>query len=171
VVDLLIVFDPNEGFVTGGGWINSPSGAYTPNDTGDADVTGKTRFNLSLKYRKGRSVPDGSTNFRFAAGDLVFDATTFDWMIISGARARFEGQGTVKGGAGLYKFLVTALDADISGAGFTRDGIRIKIWQEKTGGVEIVLYDSGLGADDSSGSGGATPLGGGAITIHKARKK
>jgi hypothetical protein len=171
VVDLLVVYAPNDGFVTGGGWIDSPSGAYTPNDSDDADVTGKTLFNLSLKYRKGRSVPDGSTNFRFAAGDLVFNATAFDWMIISGARARFEGQGTVKGRVETYKFLVTALDSDISGAGITRDKIRIRIWQENTGGAESVLYDSGLGAADTGGSGGATPLGGGAITIHKARKK
>ena len=83
----------------------------------------------------------------------------------------FQGEGAVNGGAGLYKFLVTALDSDISGAGITRDKIRIRIWQENTGGVEIVLYDSGLGAVDTSGSGGATPLSGGSITIHKARKK
>ncbi|MCK4302721.1 MAG: right-handed parallel beta-helix repeat-containing protein, partial [Candidatus Eisenbacteria sp.] len=30
---LLAVYDPSAGFVTGGGWINSPSGAYMPSDT------------------------------------------------------------------------------------------------------------------------------------------
>jgi hypothetical protein len=91
-------------------------------------------------------------------------------MIISGARARYKGEGTVNGGADLYKFQVTALDAGISRDGIAQDGFRIKIWQEDASGVETVLYDSGLGADDSTGSGGTTPIGGGSITIHQAKK-
>jgi len=67
--------------------------------------------------------------------------------------------------------MVTALDADIAGMGITQDGFRIKIWQEDANGAEIVLYDSGLGADSDSGNGGTTPLGGGSIKVHKAKKK
>jgi hypothetical protein len=171
VFEFAVIFDPKGGFVTGGGWINSPSGAYTPGDSGDPDVVGKANFGLISKYQKGQSVPDGSTNFRFAAGNLVFDATVYEWMIISGANVRYKGEGTVKGGGDLYKFMVTALDADIAGSGITQDGFRIKIWQEDPDGAEIVLYDNGLGVDESTGSGGTTPLGGGSITIHKDSKK
>lgn len=46
----------------------------------------------------------------------------------------------------------------------------IKIWCTGSGGVKNVLYDNGQGADDSTGNGGTTPLGGGSIKIHKAKK-
>jgi hypothetical protein len=170
VIDFVAIYDASGGFVTGGGWIESPPSAYTPNNSADPLVTGKAHFGFMLKYKKGQSVPDGSTNFRFAAGDLDFDATSYDWMIITGARARYKGEGTINGGTDLYKFQVTALDADISGDGITQHGFRIKVWQEDANGVETVLYDNGLGADDSTGSGGTTPLGGGSITVHQAKK-
>jgi len=171
VFEFAVIYDPTGGFVTGGGWIDSPPGAYTPGDSSDPDVTGKANFGLISKYKKGQSVPDGSTNFRFAAGDLVFDATAYEWMIISGANARYKGEGTVNGSIEPYKFMVTALDADVSGSGITQDGFRIKIWQEDSGGAEIILYDNDLGDDESTGSSGATPLGGGSITIHDNKKK
>ena len=155
------------GFVTGGGWFDSPVGAYTS----DPALTGKAHFGFISKYKKGQSVPEGSTNFRFNAGSLEFDATAYDWMIIAGARARYKGVGTINDGSELYKFMVTALDADISGLGITEDGFRIKIWQEDSSGAEIVLYDNGLGVDDSTGSGGTTALGGGSITVHAVKKK
>ena len=165
------VYNSGGGFVTGSGWINSPPGAYTPNDASDPYVTGKTHFGFVSKYKKGQSVPNGSVNFRFTAGKLEFNATVYEWMIVSGARARLKGEGTVDGSVELYKFQITALDAEASGEGIAKDGFRIRIWQEDAGGAEIVLYDNGLGADDSSGSGGTTPLGGGSITVHQDRKK
>jgi len=168
VIDFVVV--SQAGFVSGGGWIDSPPGAYTPDDSSDPDMTGKAHFGFVSMYKKGQSVPDGSTNFRFAAADLRFDATSYDWMIISGARARYKGEGTVNGGSELYKFQVTALDADISRADTTEDGFRIKIWQEGDGDTENVLYDNGLGADDATGNGGTTLLGGGSIKVHKAKK-
>jgi hypothetical protein len=169
-VDFVVIYDTQGGFVTGGGWFDSPPGAYTPNDSSDEDVTGKAHFGFVSKYKKGQSVPSGSTNFRFAAGDLEFKSTSYDWMIISGARARYKGEGTVNGGAELYKFQITALDADISGAGITEDGFRIRIWQAGSGDTENVLYDNGRGADDATGNGGTTPLGGGSIKIHNGKK-
>ena len=89
-------------------------------------------------------------------------------MIISGANARYKGEGTIEGSPGLYKFMVTANDADISGQGITEDGFRIKIWQEDTNGVGTVLYDNGLGLDSKDGT---TALGGGSIKIHSVKKK
>jgi hypothetical protein len=169
VANFIVVYDAQAGFVTGGGWFNSPPGAYTPNNASDQDLTGKAHFGFVSKYKKGQSVPDGSTNFRFASGDLEFESTGYDWMIISGARARYKGVGKVNDGDELYKFQVTALDADVSGEGITQDGFRIKIWREGAGGTEDVLYDNGLGADDATGNGGTTPLGGGSIKVHKAK--
>ncbi len=171
VLDFVVIYDGSGGFVTGGGWIDSPPGAYTPNDSNDPYVTGKAHFGFMSKYKKGQSAPDGSTNFRFAAGDLKFDSTSYDWMIISGSRARYKGEGMVNDGPGLYKFMITALDADISDSGIIHDGFRIKIWQEDSDGTQVVLYDNGLGADEGTGNGGTTPLGGGSIKIHSGKKK
>lgn len=170
VVDFVVVYDTNGGFVTGGGWIKSPPGAYTPNDSSDPDVTGRAHFGFVSKYWKHQSAPSGLTNFLIVAGNLRFRATRYDWMIISGARVRYQGEGTVRGDSEPYKFQVTALDASISGSGISKDGFRIKIWRAGSGDTEYVLYDSGLGADDATGNGGTTPLHRGLIKIHKRRK-
>ena len=45
----IVVYDPSEGFVTCGGWINSPAGAYAE----DESFTGKETFGFVSKYKKG----------------------------------------------------------------------------------------------------------------------
>ena len=52
-----------------------------------------------------------------------------------------------------------------------QDGFRIRIWKEQTGDNDFVLYDNGLGVDETSGNGGTTALGGGSIIIHSSKKK
>jgi hypothetical protein len=150
----VVVYDPSAGFVTGGGWIESPPGAYGPNP----ELTGKATFGFVARYRRGQSVPDGNTQFQFQAAGLSFRSTDYQWLVIAGPRAQFKGTGTVNG-AGPYGFLVAAVDGDTSGAG-SEDRFRIKIWAE--GGA--VVYDSQRGdADDAPAS---TALGGGSIQIH-----
>ena len=161
VSDFVVVYDPTGGFVTGGGWIDSPPGAYTPNDDADPDVTGKASFGFVAKYKRGQSVPDGNTNFRFKAGDLSFKSVDYEYLVISGARARFKGRGKVNGGPDLYQFKITALDSDVNrNDAHVEDTFRIQIW-----GDNGVLYDNGRGADDATGDGGTTALGGGSISI------
>lgn len=58
-----VFYDPAAGFVTGGGWVNSPAGAYAPNET----LTGKANFGFVSKYEKGKSIPSGNTEFQFQA--------------------------------------------------------------------------------------------------------
>ena len=171
----VVVFDPSGGFVTGGGWIDSPSGAYTPNDLTDADLVGRANFGFVSKYKKGATVPDGNTSFEFDAAGLAFASESYEWLVIAGATARFKGDGYVEGDDQLYKFQVTGFDADVNDV-FEDDGLRIKIWFETTEVVqgssvivEHVLYDSGLGVDDSSGPGATTELGGGSIVVHKPK--
>jgi hypothetical protein len=43
---LVVVYDPSGGFVTGGGWIDSPPGAYVPDPT----LVGKANFGFNSKY-------------------------------------------------------------------------------------------------------------------------
>ena len=50
----MVVYDPAGGFVTGGGWINSPAGAYRA----DPALTGRANFGFVSKYKKGATVYD-----------------------------------------------------------------------------------------------------------------
>jgi len=158
-----------EGFVTGAGWIESPPGAYTANDASDPDITGKAHFNIAAKYRKGKSEPVSTTDFRIDNENFQFIGISHEWMVIEGNRARYKGVGTVNGGSEPYNFQVIALDADVPGSGDLQDGLRLKIWQDGADGSEFVVYDNGLGVDSGTGSDGMTFLGGGTVTIHKPR--
>jgi hypothetical protein len=60
---LVVVYDPSAGFVTGGGWIMSPPGAYTPDPT----LAGKANFGFVSRYQKGQTVPTGDTEFFFTS--------------------------------------------------------------------------------------------------------
>jgi len=73
---VLVVYDPSGGFVTGGGWIESPAGAYTE----DLSLDGKANFGFISKYKKGKSIPEGNTKFVFKAADLKFESTTYEWL-------------------------------------------------------------------------------------------
>jgi len=152
---MVVVYDPSAGFVTGGGWIISPPGAYSA----DPSLTGKANFGFVSKYKKGQSTPDGETEFQFQAGGLNFHSTSYDWLVISGARAQFKGTGTVND-AGSFGFLLTAVDGQVNGGGGV-DKFRMKIMDKVTAAV---VYDSQLGAADSSAA--STPIGGGSIVIH-----
>jgi hypothetical protein len=151
---LLAIYDPSAGFVTGGGWINSPAGAYAPDPT----LTGKANFGFVSKYQKGANVPTGNTEFQFKEGNLNFSSTSFQWLVIQGTTmSQFKGVGTING-TGSYNFLVTAIDGDQFSGAKKPDSFRIKI----TNGATVV-YDNQLGADDTSAA--ATILGGGSIQI------
>ena len=153
---LLAVYDPEEGrFVTGGGWVDSSAGAYPA----DPDATGRANFGFVSRYHDGAPTPDGQTQLRFRAAELTFHSTSYDWLIISGATARYEGSGTVNGARG-YGFLLTARDGDLPG-GDGVDRVRMKVWQHSSGAV---VYDTQLGDGDSAEA--TTALGGGSVTIH-----
>ncbi len=136
---MVVVYDPSAGFVTGGGWIDSPAGAYTP----DPDLTGKANFGFVSKYKKGATTPTGNTEFQFHAGDLNFHSSSYEWLVVTGSDyARFKGSGTING-MGDYKFMLWARDS-------APDTFRIRIWTEDDGS-ETVEYDNG--SDQAVGSG------------------
>jgi PKD repeat protein len=120
----IVVYDPSSGFVTGGGWIMSPEGAYAADPT----LTGKANFGFNAKYKKGANTPDGQTEFHFQVADFNFHSTEYDWLVVAGAKAKFKGTGTING-EGNYGFMLTATDSAINGGGDV-DGFRIKIWVE-----------------------------------------
>jgi len=159
---LVVVYDPSAGFVTGGAWINSPPGAFNPGLEQWAGVVGKATFGFVSKYLKGANVPTGNTEFQFRAGDLNFKSTSYQWLVVAGARAQFKGWGTING-QGNYGFLLTAIDGQVNGGGGV-DRLRIKIWDEASG---VMIYDNQHGTDDNAALGDATVIQGGSIVIRK----
>jgi PKD repeat protein len=157
--EYIVIYNPEGGFVTGGGWINSPEGAYTP----DPLLTDKATFGFVAKYKKGTDAPTGETEFRFRVADLNFHSDTYQWLVVAGPKAQFKGTGTING-AGDYGFMLTAIDAALTPS-TDEDLFRIKIWDKDNG--EAIVYDNQMGdADDADP---ATVLGGGSIVIHKEK--
>ena len=140
-----VIYDPSAGFVTGGGWIDSPEGAYKP----DASLTGKANFGFVSKYKKGATVPTGQTEFQFQTASLNFHSDSYEWLVVTGGNfAKFKGDGTINGGydenGNAYKFMLWA------GNG-SPDTFRIKIWSEDDVGNETVVYDNGFDQEISGG--------------------
>ena len=152
----VVIYDPNGGFVTGGGWIYSTVGAFPSNPS----LIGKANFGFVAKYQKGATIPTGETEFQFHTANLDFHSVSYEWLVVAGARAQYKGLGTIKGMNGIFGFMLTAIDGQVNGGGGT-DKFRIKIWD--AGGV--IVYDNQLGLSDDGDP--TTILGGGSIVVHK----
>jgi hypothetical protein len=159
VYEFIVIYNPESGFVTGGGWIDSPAGAYPADPT----LTGKANFGFNAKYKKGQSTPDGNTQFQFKAGDLNFKSSSYEWLVVAGANAKFKGEGAING-IGNFGFMLTATDSGSNGGG-NADAFRIKIWNQENG--DAIVYDNQMGAGDDTNDG--TVLGGGSIVIHSGK--
>ena len=159
VFQFVVVYDPNAGFVTGGGFIYSPPGAYAA----DASLVGKANFGFVSKYLKGAKVPTGSTEFQFQVASFNFHSDVYQWLVISGPLAQYKGTGTVNG-AGNYGFILTATDGQINGGGGV-DKFRIKISDINAGNA--IVYDNSPGSSDDINSANPEAIAGGSIVIHK----
>lgn len=140
--------------ITGGGWIDSPQGAFVPTPTS----TGKASFGFVAKSHNNASAPTGSARFQFNAGGLNFHSTSYDSLVVSGNKSQLQGVGTIDG-AGGYRFRLTCVDGDQPG-GDGHDRFRIKIWSDSN----TLIYDNQLNAPD--GADPTTVLSGGSIRIH-----
>jgi hypothetical protein len=157
IFQYMVVYDPDGGSVTGGGWINSLAGAYPS----DPSLTGKANFGFVSKYKKGANTPTGQTEFNFRVADLNFHSDSYDWLVVAGHKAMYKGVGTING-AGSYGFMLSAIDEALTPSTDV-DLFRIKIWDKDNG--DVVVYDNQLGdADDADPT---TAIGGGSIVIHK----
>jgi hypothetical protein len=152
----VVVYDPNGGFVTGGGWIDSPAGAYVANPS----LSGKANFGFVAKYQKGQSQPGGDTEFQFHAASMNFKSRSYDWLVINGTtKAQFKGVGTING-SGNYGFILTSIDGDNFGSK-KPDMFRIKIWDIAT---SVVVYDNNITVTDELAD-PTTVIAGGSIQI------
>ncbi len=124
-------------------------------------MTGKANFGFVSRYQKGAKTPSGNTEFDFNAGDFHFHSTSYDWLVVAGAKAQYKGSGTVNG-AGDYMFLLTATDGDLPGGGSV-DKFRIKIVNKSD---NQVVYDNVRGASDDPDQANPQAIAGGSIVIH-----
>jgi len=154
----VVIYDPSGGFVTGGGFINSPAGASVQFPL----AVGRANFGFVSRYQKGAKIPTGETEFQFKAGNLNFHSTLYQWLVVAGARAQYKGEGTING-SGRYGFLLTAIDGQVSGGGGV-DKFRIKIWDMNSGDA-VVYNNEMLSTDDAAPT---TAISGGSIVIHEA---
>jgi hypothetical protein len=159
IFEFVVIF-PNTGHVTGGGWINSPVGAYVADPT----ASGKATFGFVSMLQKGKQTPTGQTQFQLHFATFNFHSEVYDFLVVSGCKAQYRGTGTVNGESG-YKFLLTAYDANINGCG-TSDKFRIKIWRANSG---TVVYDNRLGTSDDMDLADPQAIASGSIVIHKAK--
>lgn len=135
------IYNPFTGDVAGSGKYNSPAGALVS----DPQATGQVRIGFSSKYINGGTVPIGNTKLTFKTANFDFDSSTYEWLVVDGAKGQYRGTGMVNGVAG-YTFLLTAIDGDIAGGGGI-DKFRIKIWNTAT---NAVVYDTQMGDPDSA---------------------
>jgi len=135
----VIVTDPRAGSVTGGGWIDTPSGRAT--------------LNVNAKYLPNAAMPSGNTQFQVAGSQ--FTSTSYEWLVVAGNRAQYRGTGTING-SGSYGFAVTVVDSAV-------DRFRIRVWDNSTG---TTVYDSAPAAGDDLDTANPQALGGGNVTVH-----
>lgn len=121
------------------GGVDSPEGACPDLRRRD----GKANFGFVSKYTHGQR-SHGQTEFRFNAGGLNFHSSSYQWLVVAGARAQLKGDGTIKG-TGDFGFLPAAVHGQEPGGGGV-DKFRIKIIDKAT---DTVAHDTQPGeADD-----------------------
>ena len=152
----VVVYDPDAGFMAGGGWFYSPAGAYAA----DPAAEGKVNFAFQGIYKKKAQKPLGSLVFSFKAGKLSFISTAFEWLVITADQAFLKGTGTINGN-GHYSFWLSVVDAPGNGS---TDRIRMQIWDSNG----ALVYDNQMGAARNAEA--SMPIGGGAVVIHKGKK-
>jgi uncharacterized repeat protein (TIGR03803 family) len=150
----IVIYDPNGGYVTGGGTFSSPAGAYVAHPSS----TGSANFGFVAKYPHNGGSPTGDTEFHFS--DLNFHSSGYDWLVVTVPKAQYQGSGTING-TGNYGFIVTVIDGQASGGGGV-DKIRMKIWDKNNGNA--IVYDNQMGAPDTANPN--TAISGGSIVLH-----
>jgi probable HAF family extracellular repeat protein len=157
----IVVYDPAGGYVTGGGWIQSPRGAYRI----DTSLSGRATFGFVSKYERGATIPSGHTQFRFVSAKFGFSSTSYEWLVVAGARAQYKGTGILNGVDG-YKFILTAIDGDKVGQA---DRFRIKIFHtDPDTGEDVIDYDNQTTSGTEGTLDEGTLINGGSIVVHKS---
>jgi hypothetical protein len=157
IYEYVMVNAPADGFITGGGWINSPAGALV-----GTTAMGKASYSFDAKYNPATGVSSGSATFDFPDGALSFASTRIDWLVVANAKAWIKGMGTVNGVSG-YSFLLSAVDSELNGYR-NMDTFRMQIWNQNG----TLVYDNQLTVPRNAPAG--QMIAGGSIVVHRAKE-
>ncbi|GIH80616.1 hypothetical protein Plo01_70450 [Planobispora longispora] len=157
---MVVVYDPDAGFVTSGARIDSPTGALT----GDPGHTGRGSFQFNPKYRphdEGPAPGGGKVSFRLAGTDFDLDATELEWLVVTRhGRAAVKGEATVSGRTG-YGFVLYGYDDP--------DKLRLVVWPLSDGPVPggTPTYDNRRTAGFDLDAAQPQDVSGGNVQVHK----
>lgn len=150
---VVVAFDPNDGFTTGGGWFIPDADSFI-DGTPVTNTTAKANFGFVVKYHQGSNTTSGSLEFVYKSGDINLHSLDMDWLVItSNTKVRFKGLATING-EGEYTFKVTGED---NGSPGSNDTFKIEIW------LGVVDTENGPPTPKHKAQG---VLGGGNIKVH-----
>ncbi|MFI6483580.1 PKD domain-containing protein [Nonomuraea sp. NPDC050663] len=150
---MVIVYDPDAGSATAGGFIDSPAGALTA----DPAATGKAHFTFNPKYHKqddGPAPSGGKVAFRLDGSGFSLTSRTLEWLVVTP-----DGKVAVKG--------VTETGTRFVAYGYDDpDRFRIVAWTGDPIPGQAVVYDNRPGVDYDLDLTEPQDTAGGSITIH-----
>lgn len=152
----LAIYDPNAGFVTGGGW-------FTPASIPE-QVKVQFDFNIRYKEQGGENLQlTGTTSFKLSNA-LRFESTSHDWLVVQEDKAVWQGAGQING-RGNFGFTVSVVDAG-QGKKNGTDKLRLRIWDKHEGNK---LYYDSHATDEFAYflTENGPAIGGGNIVIHR----
>ncbi len=147
----LVVYDVSAGFLTASGKYNSEAGWYVLNNS-----SGEVKLGVQAKYVSSNTTPTGDLKFKFNAANLEFDSTSYDWLVVNGAKAILKDAGQLNGN-GEYNFLLSGIDGSQAGG---NNFVRFQI-KDSNGSV---VYDTQLNATDTVDP--VVPLTSGSVKVH-----
>lgn len=152
---MVIVYDPDAGFGTAGG---------TMDTTGADGTAGSARFQFNTQYAPGDEGPvptKGKVSFRHDSGP-DFDSDAFEWLVVTpDNKVAVKGSGTLAGHTGRYNFVLYAHDS-------TPDRLRLVLWPSSAGSVpgDTITYDVHRGASYDLDQAEPQPIRGGSMVVH-----
>ncbi|MGK5741495.1 PKD domain-containing protein [Micromonospora sp. URMC 103] len=156
---MIVVYDPEGGFATQGGYLDSPAGALTA----DPQQSSRLHVQFNVKYQPGETGPipgGGKVAAQLAGTNFSLDSTALEWLVVTPTgRVAVKGSGTVNGEEG-YGFVAYGDDA--------QDSVRLVVWPLSSGripGFETV-YDNRSEGDYDLDLFDPQPLAGGNLTVH-----
>ena len=186
---LVLLTPSGERFASASLSIASPPSAYRQYP----GLTGRARFGAAIHAEGAGQKPTGQTRFDLAGANLHFESTGYDWLNVQGARAQYQGSGTLNG-AGGYQFRVTLIDgarddaddgndendqghanhaSNIHHADGAEDRLRIRIWHlDAAQAANVLDYDNQLDArSEGTANEGTATSGNLAVHVRLAGKE
>jgi PKD repeat protein len=157
---MVVIYDPDGGFATGGGFINSPAGAVTSDPT----ATGKLHFQFNPKYQKrdeGPAPGAGRVSVKLDGGTLDLRSTDLEWLVVTpDGKVAVKGTGAVGGQQG-YGFVLY---------GYAQpDQFRLVVWPLSAGDIpgDATFYDNRPAAGYDVDRADPQDLAGGSVNVHR----